>query len=117
MIDGRVRLSRRLEASRAAIARGIVHPQRPHTDESRGHSCAHTDERHEMHGEGQWTGEGAVCGKAWSMVTVLLTPYPACTALSAESVLAVLASAFDLAVHPVNLCQHVFRPGLHLQIG
>jgi hypothetical protein len=55
MIDGRVCLSRRLEASRNAIARGIVPPQRPHTHESRGHSCAHTDERQETHGEGKWT--------------------------------------------------------------
>ena len=30
---------------------------------------------------------------------------------------AALTSAFDLAVHTVNLCQHVFGPGLHLQVG
>ena len=48
---------------------------------------------------------------------MLLTPYAACTTLSVGSVLAALTSAFDLAVHPVNLSEHVFRPGLHLQIG
>jgi hypothetical protein len=47
----------------------------------------------------------------------VLTPYAACTALSAGSVLAALPSTFDLAVHTVYFCKHVFRPGLHLQIG
>ena len=28
-----------------------------------------------------------------------------------------LTSPFDLAVHPVNLSEHVFRPSLHLQVG
>ena len=47
-----------------------------------------------------------------------LTPYAAGAALSAGSALATaLASAFDLAVHAVNLSEHVFRPGLHLQVG
>ena len=27
------------------------------------------------------------------------------------------SSAFDLAVHTVNLCEHVFGPGLHLQVS
>ena len=34
---------------------------------------------------------------------MLLTPYAACTALSAGSVLAALSSAFDLTMHAVNL--------------
>ena len=48
---------------------------------------------------------------------MLLTPYAAGTALSVGSVLAALTSAFDLAVHAVNLGEHVFGPGLHLQVG
>jgi hypothetical protein len=51
---------------------------------------------------------------AWSVVTMLLTPYAAGASLGAGSAMAALTSAFDLTVHPVNLCQHVFRPGLHL---
>jgi hypothetical protein len=42
----------------------------------------------------------------------------ALTALSAGSALApALISAFDLAVHTVNLGEHVFGSGLHLQVG
>jgi hypothetical protein len=65
---------------------------------------------------GQWTGEGAICGKAWSVVTMLLTPYAAAP-LSGLGGPAALASAFDLTVHLVNLCEHVFGPGLPLQVG
>ena len=46
--------------------------------------------------------------------TGVLTSYAAGVALSAGSALAALASASDLAVHPVNLGEHVFGPGLHL---
>src|SRR5262249_47676092 len=46
-----------------------------------------------------------------------LTPYAAGAVLSTESALSALTSAFDLTVYPVNLCEHVFRPGLHLQVG
>ena len=59
---------------------------------------------------------GAVCGKAWSVVTMLLTPYAAAP-LSGPGGLAALTSAFDLAVHPVNLGQHVFGLRLHFQVG
>jgi hypothetical protein len=55
MMDGRVRLYRRLEASRTAIARGMAHSQRAHTRERRDRSCANAYERHETHGEGEWT--------------------------------------------------------------
>src|SRR5215510_6652101 len=48
--------------------------------------------------------------------TGMLTSDAADAARSAGSTLAALPSAFDLTMHPVNLCQHVFRPGLHLQI-
>ena len=60
---------------------------------------------------------GAVCGKAWSVVTMLLPPYAAGAALSAGSILPALTSAFDLTVHAVYFCEHVFGPGLHLQVG
>jgi hypothetical protein len=43
----------------------------------------------------------------------VLTPYTAGAALSAGSVLAALASAFNLTVHTVNLGEHVFGPSLH----
>jgi hypothetical protein len=46
--------------------------------------------------------------------TGILTPYAAGAALSAGSVLAALTSAFDLAVHAVNLGEHIFGLGLHL---
>jgi hypothetical protein len=47
-----------------------------------------------------------------------LTPYAAGAALSAGSALApALMSAFNLTVHTVNLGEHVFGPGLHLQVG
>ena len=48
---------------------------------------------------------------------MLLTPYAACTTLSVGSVLAALTSAFDLAVHPVNLSEHVLGASVHLQVG
>ena len=47
----------------------------------------------------------------------MLTSYTAGATLSTRRVLAALTSAFDLAVHAVNLGEHVFRTGLHLQVG
>jgi hypothetical protein len=46
-----------------------------------------------------------------------VTPYAAGAALSAGRGLAALTSAFDLAMHAVNLSEHVFRSGLHFQVG
>jgi len=46
--------------------------------------------------------------------TGMLTSDAADAARSAGSTLAALPSAFDLTMHAVNLCQHVFGPGLPL---
>jgi hypothetical protein len=46
-----------------------------------------------------------------------LTPYAAGASLSARRGLAALTSASDLTVHTVNLSEHVFGPGHHLQVG
>src|SRR5882672_9364872 len=46
-----------------------------------------------------------------------LPPYAAGAALSAGSVLAALTSAFDLAMHAVNLSEDVFGLGLHFSVG
>jgi hypothetical protein len=48
----------------------------------------------------------------------VLTLYAPGAALSAESALApALTSASKVAVHTVNLGEHVFGSGLHLQVG
>src|SRR5262249_3521481 len=92
-------LSRHLEVSHAAIARGSVHSIAP-TPASAVAAARPTPTRRLRRME---RGNGRESG-------------PAKGSLRCRDDAALL-SAFDLAVHAVNLREHVFGPGLSLQVG